>query len=302
MQKDQRAHTMATHRRPHINQTVFSNTPHERGGLGKPTVLLDSLGIIPACAGNTPVRPGRSRTGRDHLRMRGEHMADAYKGLHIRGSSPYTRGALRKASFPSFLCGIIPACAGSTWCRRPPSPLRRDHPRMRGEHEAPLLRAAAGLGSSPHARRARFESLAAHSRSGIIPACAGSTPCSWSAPWWWRDHPRMRGEHRKQDVLDCFRGDHPRMRGEHSMFLWIALSSQGSSPHARGARLGLVDLPRWDGIIPACAESTRSAPRGWCRCRDHPRMRGEHCASATRPSGPTGSSRHARGALVSALG
>ena len=56
-QKDRRAHAMAMHRRMHMNQTVFSDTPHERGALGKPTVLLDSLGIIPACAGSTPPWP-----------------------------------------------------------------------------------------------------------------------------------------------------------------------------------------------------------------------------------------------------
>ena len=56
-QKDQQAHAIATHRCMHINQSVFSDTPHERGALGKPTVLLDSLGIIPACAESTPPWP-----------------------------------------------------------------------------------------------------------------------------------------------------------------------------------------------------------------------------------------------------
>ena len=50
--------------------------------------------------------------------------------------------------------GIIPACAGST------SSLRRwvtsvwDHPRMRGEHNWPLIWVRSNQGSSPHARGA----------------------------------------------------------------------------------------------------------------------------------------------------
>ena len=154
MQKDRRAHTMATHRRMHMNQTVFNDTPHEQRALNKPTVLFDSLGIIPACTGSTTVRPGRSRTGRDHLRMRGEHMADAYKGLHIRGSSPYTRGARKQLDSVSIAPGIIPACAESTPGRPKPVGGRGDHPRMRGEHFAQGVYEVGSAESSPHARRA----------------------------------------------------------------------------------------------------------------------------------------------------
>ena len=73
-------------------------------------------------------------------------------------------------------------------------------------------------------------------RTGIIPACAGSTRLvfpSHQASW---DHPRMCGEH--ADIAEQY----PEL--------------EGSSPHVRGApeNEGVSDFDK--GIIPACAGST----------------------------------------------
>ena len=214
-QKDRWAHTMATHRRMHTNQTVFSNTPHERGALSKPTVLLDSLGIIPACAGSTTTTTWTSWPTRDHPRMRGEHPSVARIG------GP--------------LAGIIPACAGSTAQGFRPRLSVWDHPRMRGEHIVTGLDLNLPHGSSPHAGehivamyfftiRARSSPHARGALSetggrkpvrGIIPACAESTRFGgWSG---------------------ASRRDHPRVRGEHSSHCARVLLMWGSSPHARGA-------------------------------------------------------------------
>ena len=86
--------------------------------------------------------------------MRGEHMADAYKGLHIRGSSPYTRGARKQLDSVSIAPGIIPACAGSTHSRLVFNVSSGNHPRMRGEHATFSSASALSAGSSPHARGA----------------------------------------------------------------------------------------------------------------------------------------------------
>ena len=87
------------------------------------------------------------------------------------------------------------------------------------------------------------------------------------------------------------------MRGEHGQNLTGIASVQGSSPHARGARVDAGALHADGGIIPACAGSTRrgapSRPRRW----DHPRMRGEHSARSSVGRNFMGSSPHARGAL-----
>ena len=53
-----------------------------------------------------------------------------------------------------------------------------------------------------------------------------------------------------------------------------------------------------EGIIPACAGSTRPLPSWQRLLRDHPRMRGEHYASVADRYSSLGSSPHARGALL----
>ena len=50
----------------------------------------------------------------------------------------------------------------------------------------------------------------------------------------------------------------------------------GSSPHVRGAHDDVREEICFDGIIPACAESTESVNERRGEWRDHPRMCGEH--------------------------
>ena len=76
-----------------------------------------ALGIIPAYAGSTNGKNAVTIKAKDNPRIRGEHLTLIALGL---------------------LClRIIPAYAGSTVC--------------------PVLRAASGLGSSPHTRGARAQ-------------------------------------------------------------------------------------------------------------------------------------------------
>ena len=160
--------------------------------------------------------------------------------------------------------------------------LKKDHPRMRGEHEESAEVFGAWQGSSPHARGAPTPDHYEGKATRIIPACAGSTRTPpWSAPG---------------------RGDHPRMRGEHGDLENVSAQTAGSSPHARGAPRAPVQNRPQAGIIPACAGSTAPA-RAWRRaCEDHPRMRGEHTSSLDLHSSHGGSSPHARGARRVARG
>ena len=214
--------------------------------------------------------------------MRGEHVFALTSVALSLGSSPHARGAQLQRVPRRARRGIIPACAGSTYrtprCMGP----RRDHPRMRGEHPSTARPAPTLSGSSPHARGARAARPCASSSCRIIPACAGSTRELLRRVAGVRDHPRMRGEHRPEEL-----------RGQ-----W----AQGSSPHARGAPLPAPGRHLLPGIIPACAGSTVIASsvrlRGW----DHPRMRGEHSISASVYGPPLGSSPHARGAPAGAYG
>ena len=86
------------------------------------------------------------------------------------------------------------------------------------------------------------------------------------------------------------------MRGEHPETLSVGDSTEGSSPHARGAHVEDANLVRFEGIIPACAGSTRMSRPPPTRRRDHPRMRGEHSVKITVKVQSQGSSPHARGA------
>ena len=131
------------------------------------------------------------------------------------------------------------------------------------------------------------------------------------------DHPRIRGEHGQAHVqsrralwiIPAYAGstsgvksssslssDHPRIRGEHEGLGQWSRRDTGSSPHTRGARPVDGHVAAADGIIPAYAGSTGWIPPGRRRCKDHPRIRGEHHRERQVVAGVGGSSPHTRGA------
>ena len=175
------------------------------------------------------------------------------------GSSPRMRGA-RAAPLPSQLGrGIIPAYAGST-------------PRL-------ALVPGGGVGSSPRMRGALTFYAVWKRRYRIIPAYAGSTLSTERAivrPW-----------------------DHPRVCGEHSRLFNPMQSLQGSSPRMRGAPPYLHLWGRPYRIIPAYAGSTTAPERPSWRCRDHPRVCGEHYTLVFLIQRMMGSSPRMRGAPAS---
>ena len=97
---------------------------------------------------------------------------------------------------------------------------------------------AALAGSSPHTRGALFNGIKGVISNGIIPAYAGSTSIRFN----YVGDPR----------------DHPRIRGEHVIIEGTAYDPLGSSPHTRGAPLGILQQGDLPGIIPAYAGSTKS--------------------------------------------
>ena len=135
--------------------------------------------------------------------------------------------------------------------------------------------ASTSIGSSPLARGLLREGWRSHYRRRIIPARAGFTyQSSWAWPYP-KDHPRSRG------VYSC-----PKSPG---------LSTGGSSPLARGLRLGRlgIDGPRW--IIPARAGFTSRIFVRSLRMKDHPRSRGVYRAISSWSRTLSGSSPLARG-------
>ena len=128
------------------------SSPHARGTPMFCRSNCEARGIIPACAGNTPVLNLSPLTIRDHPRMRGEHHNLITIISSYEGSSPHARGTLVVYCKRAACRGIIPACAGNTKCQTLRKRKHWDHPRMRGEHAALLRKTEALLGSSPHAR------------------------------------------------------------------------------------------------------------------------------------------------------
>ena len=152
---------------------------------------------------------------------------------------------------------------------------------MCGEHDTTCTRSPRDTGSSPHVRGAHSTRPSAHCRTGIIPACAGSTL-------------KVSGRLR-------FAWDYPRMCGEHIVANRNCGSVQGSSPHVRGARAGRARPAGPSGIIPACAGSTDRVGAAGSLVGDHPRMCGEHITPNPFANAVLGSSPHVRGALIQGI-
>ena len=91
-------------------------------------------GLIPAHAGKTRPRRGRRGRRRAHPRSRGENRSARRALTPPSGSSPLTRGKLRRLRSPAAAKGLIPAHAGKTATFSAASMTFRAHPRSRGEN------------------------------------------------------------------------------------------------------------------------------------------------------------------------
>ena len=134
-----------------------------------------TMGIIPACAGNTASRKHLATAYRDHPRVCGEHRHFLGGQKCIVGSSPRVRGTQKPATRRVGYTGIIPACAGNTDTARRNCHAVWDHPRVCGEHLRTNATDAKKMGSSPRVRGTPNQFSGVLCNGGIIPACAGNT-------------------------------------------------------------------------------------------------------------------------------
>ena len=152
-------------------------------------------GIIPAYAGNTAWSIAWPISLRDHPRVCGEHGTKCWKPRTPPGSSPRMRGT-RESGMADYIAErIIPAYAGNTWWRTACPCCIWDHPRVCGEHTCSALAVPVARGSSPRMRGTLNVQQTAGRGIGIIPAYAGNTQRPADRRTWYRDHPRVCGEH-----------------------------------------------------------------------------------------------------------
>ena len=131
------------------------------------------------------------------------------------------------------------------------------------------------MGSSPLARGLRSSRISRPGFLGIIPARAGFT---------------SRGCRRRRR-----RADHPRSRGVYPLRPRTSDQERGSSPLARGLRVGGLGQGGPERIIPARAGFTPARASRVSYVWDHPRSRGVYIIPAAAEHDAPGSSPLARG-------
>ena len=251
------------------------SSPLARGLLWASRSRRKSPGIIPARAGFTYPSRSPSYSRQDHPRSRGVYpRVDPY-GDAAHGSSPLARGLLRRDGDGHDHVRIIPARAGFTVSGDDFPSSRADHPRSRGVYSSSSSSNHIKNGSSPLARGLPHVPLGLAVSHGIIPARAGFTRVLGGIAPGTLDHPRSRGVYFE-----------PPDGG---------VDTAGSSPLARGLRIGRVGPGLGRRIIPARAGFTSARSTSPRAGKDHPRSRGVYNAEAAALCAQLGSSPLARG-------
>ena len=119
--------------------------------------------------------------------------------------------------------------------------MRKDHPRLRGNHLVGCCSRMAATGSPPLTREPRYSFDAFYEHTGITPAYAGTTPITICSIRRRRDHPRLRGNHTSTSSDGSV--------------------NSGSPPLTREPRLDVAADEALHGITPAYAGTTDSSGR-----------------------------------------
>ena len=233
----------------------MGSSPRVRGRQRTRKRVGPAFGLIPASAGQTPLRCFSTTPRRAHPRECGADPEAYQAATATLGSSPRVRGRRGVGVDEILVGGLIPASAGQTTKRTPED----------WSH----------AGSSPRVRGRRSMSSSSGSESGLIPASAGQTNVCAT----WRltatAHPRECG-------ADCF----PPCGG-------VRLS--GSSPRVRGRLGRWFVGRGRGGLIPASAGQTEQERAAAEAARAHPRECGADCTATEPLSIPAGSSPRVRG-------
>ena len=174
--------------------TASGSSPLTRGKHGCGRGWRVRRRLIPAHAGKTFRSSFSVCRGAAHPRSRGENRVIGSPLAILHGSSPLTRGKLKRVGVTLAHDRLIPAHAGKTASWRWPSLPVKAHPRSRGENTTSRGSRPRRSGSSPLTRGKRGWRATDVVARGLIPAHAGKTsspPSNRSAA---SAHPRSRGE------------------------------------------------------------------------------------------------------------
>ena len=133
------------------------------------------MGLIPAHAGKTNEVIIFGPFLWAHPRSRGENCMCVLFLCRLLGSSPLTRGKLRRKSQDFVAVRLIPAHAGKTFRVWPCRQCAGAHPRSRGENHFRFCSPLQLVGSSPLTRGKLNVCDISVSFCGLIPAHAGKT-------------------------------------------------------------------------------------------------------------------------------
>ena len=197
-----------------VLRLVRGSSPRVRGRPAVTVTSVLSVGLIPACAGQTGKPHAQlTNTQGSSPRVRGRPFRlcrTAVAGRLIPACAGQTRGRCRGArpcgAHPRVcgadlgfavddeaLRGLIPACAGQTCYGCGPTAVGTAHPRVCGADLPRILPALGGWGSSPRVRGRRLPFLRACAGAGLIPACAGQTDALTVLSMGKWAHPRVCG-------------------------------------------------------------------------------------------------------------
>ena len=191
------------------------------------------------------------------------------------GSSPRLRGTLVPHVSLSPRRRFIPASAGNT-CGQPERAKNEPvHPRVCGEHLRKKPSELSSIGSSPRLRGTPVKYRVELHVNRFIPASAGNT-ASWG-------------------ISGPMSAVHPLVCGEHLSLSWRGRLINGSSPRLRGTLLTDIFSRSLNRFIPASAGNTLLLQPHCFPLVVHPRVCGEHFASAFAASVYGGSSPRLRG-------
>ena len=153
----------------------IGSSPRVRGKPREGFAVLQSGGLIPACAGKTIARLPCAFKIQAHPRVCGENGEVDDAGGGVEGSSPRVRGKLLLHALKARDDGLIPACAGKTLNSHTRARRAGAHPRVCGENFCGLMKIISLTGSSPRVRGKPLCRGRLCSARRLIPACAGKT-------------------------------------------------------------------------------------------------------------------------------